>query len=90
MAVKLTTGRFIGNYSRGDEFIYKDVGKVLNDSKINTLEIFDTCAEVCQIFSFKNGLFKNERFSEKTLFMCLFKNFYKKGNSKNIFSKILL
>ena len=44
--MKILTGRFIGDYSRGDEFIYKDVGRILNDSKVATIEIFDTCYEV--------------------------------------------
>lgn len=47
----MLTGRFIGDYSRGDEFIYKDVGRLLNDSKVATIEIFDTCYEVSDIYT---------------------------------------
>ena len=49
--MKILTGRFIGDYSRGDEFIYKDVGRLLNDSKVATIEIFDTCYEVSDIYT---------------------------------------
>ena len=49
--MKILTGRFIGDYSRGDEFIYKDVGRLLNDSKVATIEIFDTCYEVSDIYN---------------------------------------
>ena len=40
------TGRFIGDYSNETELIYRDTGKILNDAKVNTIELLDTSSKV--------------------------------------------
>lgn len=45
-AVKLMTGRFIGDYSNQSELMYRDTGKILNDAKVNTIEVMDTSSKV--------------------------------------------
>ena len=42
------TGRFIGNYSGESELLYKDTGKLLSDTKINTIEVLDTSSRQYQ------------------------------------------
>lgn len=45
-AVKLMTGRFIGDYSNESELMYRDTGKILNDAKVHTIEVLDTSSKV--------------------------------------------
>jgi len=51
-AVKLMTGRFIGDYSNQSELMYRDTGKILNDAKVNTIEVMDTSSKQYQTSKF--------------------------------------
>ena len=48
------TGRFIGDYSNETELLYRDTGKILNDAKVNTIEVLDTSSKVSLLYGRKN------------------------------------
>ena len=50
------TGRFIGDYSNETELLYRDTGKILNDSKVNTIEVLDTSSKVSLLYIIGNKL----------------------------------